>query len=386
MKRIIGPFLFLCMALPVIVPAQSMLPDFSVRELTKGKIQISWNNPYRNCIQLAIQRSSDSSKNFRTIFSAQSPELVSNGFVDNRPLLGIVSYYRIFFTLDGGNYYFTKSIAYKPEISSSEKTGMGQLLPTDLETAISNLPEKDLTSIYYKKAILFRLNREAYQRFKDSINTKTHDKLHRLNEYAVQWEPAIKTLTDGQVEVYLKNKLLATFDQKSWVGFRDSVKTQTKDTLFTVNTGRFQLLPYTIPSKYYLFIYRNDSLLAALENWQYKKFKDSIALQTRDTLYVRDGQHVDIHPFVVKYVWRPSVYIFTNGKGYVTIRLPEVKQHRYHVVFYEEDGSELFRIKSLKEPELILDKTDFIHAGWFFFELFEDDKLKEKNKFLLTKE
>lgn len=374
------------MALPVIVPAQSMLPDFSVRELTKGKIQISWNNPYRNCIQLAIQRSSDSSKNFRTIFSAQSPELVSNGFVDNRPLLGIVSYYRIFFTLDGGNYYFTKSIAYKPEISSSEKTGMGQLLPTDLETAISNLPEKDLTSIYYKKAILFRLNREAYQRFKDSINTKTHDKLHRLNEYAVQWEPAIKTLTDGQVEVYLKNKLLATFDQKSWVGFRDSVKTQTKDTLFTVNTGRFQLLPYTIPSKYYLFIYRNDSLLAALENWQYKKFKDSIALQTRDTLYVRDGQHVDIHPFVVKYVWRPSVYIFTNGKGYVTIRLPEVKQHRYHVVFYEEDGSELFRIKSLKEPELILDKTDFIHAGWFFFELFEDDKLKEKNKFLLTKE
>lgn len=363
-----------------------MLPDFSVRELTKGKIQISWNNPYRNCIQLAVQRSADSSKNFRTIFSAQSPELVSNGFVDNRPLAGIASYYRIFFTLAGGNYYFTRSIAYKPEISSAEKTGAGQLLPPDLKTVISNLPEKDLTSIYYKKGILFRLNTEAYQRFKDSINTKTHDKLHRLNEYAVQWEPAIKSITGNRVEVYRKDKLLAIFDQKSWTRFRDSVKTQTKDTLFAVNAGRFQLLLYTIPSKYYLFIYRNDSLVAALENWQYKKFKDSIALQTRDTLYVRDGQHVDIHPFVVKYVWKPSVYIFTNNKGYVTIRLPEIKQHRYHVVFYEEDGSELFRIKSLKETELILDKTDFMHAGWFFFELFEDDKLKEKNKFLLTKE
>jgi hypothetical protein len=63
-----------------------------------------------------------------------------------------------------------------------------------------------------------------------------------------------------------------------------------------------------------------------------------------------------------------------------------VKQHRYHVVFFEEDGSELFRIKAIKEPELILDKTDFIHAGWFSFELFEDDKLKERNKLLLLKE
>ena len=54
--------------------------------------------------------------------------------------------------------------------------------------------------------------------------------------------------------------------------------------------------------------------------------------------------------------------------------------------FYEEDGTELFRIKTIKEPELILDKTDFIHAGWFSFELFEDDKLKERNKFYLSKD
>jgi hypothetical protein len=77
--------------------AQGILPDITVRELTKGKVQISWNNPYETCIQLAIQRSTDSVNNFRTIFSSQSPELPSNGYVDNKPLRGIKSYYRIFY-------------------------------------------------------------------------------------------------------------------------------------------------------------------------------------------------------------------------------------------------------------------------------------------------
>ena len=117
----------------------------------------------------------------------------------------------------------------------------------------------------------------------------------------------------------------------------------------------------------------------------YRKFKDSVATKTRDTLYASDDQHVSIRPFVPRYVWKPSDYIFTNNKGYVTILLPLVKQHKYAVIFYEEDGSELFRIKNLKEQELILDKTDFVHAGWFYFELFEDDKLKEKNKFFLPR-
>ena len=49
--------------------AQTALPGFTVKELTKGKTQISWINPYPSCIQLAVQRSYDSITNFRTIFS-----------------------------------------------------------------------------------------------------------------------------------------------------------------------------------------------------------------------------------------------------------------------------------------------------------------------------
>jgi hypothetical protein len=80
------------------------------------------------------------------------------------------------------------------------------------------------------------------------------------------------------------------------------------------------------------------------------------------------------------------IAVFTNTNGYVTINLPLVKSHSYRLVFFDAEGAQLFDIKSLKEPELVLDKTNFVHAGWFTYELYEDEKLKEKNKFLLPKD
>lgn len=82
----------------------------------------------------------------------------------------------------------------------------------------------------------------------------------------------------------------------------------------------------------------------------------------------------------------PSFYVYTNRDGYVFINLPDAHKKKYHIRFYEEDGSFLFEIKSIKEPALTLDKINFIHAGWFGFELFNDETLVEKNKFYLAKE
>lgn len=369
--------------------SQSLLPDFAARELTRGKIQISWNNPYRNCVQLAIQRSLDSSKNFRTIFSSQSPELASNGYVDNRPVPGVKNFYRIFYSLEGGSYFFTRAIAV--EASSVVKS-----LPVDLPAVIPSIPpikeklitpsltaaeKKNLTSIYLQKNILFRFDKAGYARFKDSINTKTKDKLRRLNERSVEWIPVNKEV----YYIYKDQQVVAELTKKSFLQWKDSIKYKTQDTLYALDAYHSQIRSYAPPPKAYVFIYRNDSLLQVLETALYRKFKDSVATKTRDTLYVSDDQHVSIRPFVPRYIWKPSDYIFTNNKGYVTILLPLVKQHRYAVIFYEEDGSELFRIKNLKEQELILDKTDFVHAGWFYFELFEDDRLMEKNKFFLPR-
>lgn len=84
--------------------------------------------------------------------------------------------------------------------------------------------------------------------------------------------------------------------------------------------------------------------------------------------------------------WVPSFYIYTNKDGYVFINLPDADKHKYHIKFYEEDQSFLFEIKTIKQTGLTIDKANFIHAGWFLFELFNDEKLVEKNKFFLAKE
>lgn len=307
MKRISQFSLFVAgLILSADIRAQKVLPAFSVKELTKGKIQVSWINPYPDCIQIAVQRSGDSTRNFRTIFSSQSPELPSNGYVDTKTAAKLNWHYRIFYVLRGGDYYFSKIVS--------------------IET-------NPLTQVGVKPIILTDTGPE-YIRFRDSINKKTKDALHKISNNAIEWLPAKTT---------------------------------------RIKAGMIS-------------IYRNDSLVMQVENTFYKKFRDSIATKTSDTLFIVNNTSANIHAFIPKYVWGPSVYVYTNAQGDVTISLPMVKKHNYSIIFYEEDGSELFSIKNIKEPELILDKVNFFHAGWFRFELFEDNKLKEKHSFQLTKD
>ncbi len=367
--------------LPILGSAQKPLPDFSVRELTKGKIQVSWNNPYPSCIQLAVQRSTDSSKNFRTIFSAQSPELPSNGFVDNRPPAANKWYYRIFYVLQGGDYYFSKVVAFA-------STAVPIMIEEpDIKTSPKPEPKIkiDLVSIYLKKSEIFRLPREEYKKFRDSINTKTKDGLRKITDNSVEWKPSEKKSKKELIIVFRKDGMVRTFSKKAYQQFKDSVIYQTRDTLFAVD-DRYKALHLFVPKqKEHISIYRNDSLLMQVENLLYKKFRDSISFKTKDTLYQINNSRVDIHSFVPKYVWKPSVYVYTNAQGYVSISLPLARQHKYHIIFYDDDGSELFRIKTIRETELVLDKANFIHAGWFSFDLFENDKLIEKSKFQLQK-
>lgn len=140
-----------------------------------------------------------------------------------------------------------------------------------------------------------------------------------------------------------------------------------------------------IPEIRFINIYdkNKDSLLYVLEYGDYKKFKDSIIRKTKDTIFALNNFEVVWKKYVPKYVWKPSSYVFTSNDNYVKLSLPYSKEHKYKVKFFEENGSELFEIKHVKEDILTLDKTNFIHAGWFFFELYEDDLLKEKNKFYL---
>jgi hypothetical protein len=85
-------------------------------------------------------------------------------------------------------------------------------------------------------------------------------------------------------------------------------------------------------------------------------------------------------------IFVPSMYVYTARDGNLHLNLPDVNSKKYSVKFYDENDNFLFEIKNLKEQSLIVDKTNFYHAGWFKFELFTDEKLKEKHKFYIGKE
>ena len=51
-----------------------------------------------------------------------------------------------------------------------------------------------------------------------------------------------------------------------------------------------------------------------------------------------------------------------------------------------EDKSLLFELKDIKEQVLLIDKANFQHAGWFFFEIYQDGALIEKNRFFIGKD
>jgi hypothetical protein len=85
-------------------------------------------------------------------------------------------------------------------------------------------------------------------------------------------------------------------------------------------------------------------------------------------------------------IFIPSNFVYTAKDGNVHLNFPHADTMSYWVKFFDEKDQYLFEIKNIKEPSLIVDKTNFYHAGWFKFELYVNEKLKEKNKFYLAKE
>ena len=200
--------------------AQNALPDFSVDSLGKNRTRVSWMNPFgESLIQMNVQSSSDSIKNFRTFFSTPSPQLPQNGVVDTRVLYG-KTFYRIFYVVTGGAYYFTKS---KP-------VGSGP-------AALSDNP--------------------------------------------------------------------------------------------------------------------NPNVPVAV---------------------VPDNSNM------------PSKYVMINQDGFAQVKLPDAADKKYKIIFYDSNHNLLFSINKIKDTELVLDKTNFMHAGLFYFDLYDGDKLIEKNKIFLQKD
>lgn len=82
----------------------------------------------------------------------------------------------------------------------------------------------------------------------------------------------------------------------------------------------------------------------------------------------------------------PSNTIFTAKDNNIIIHLVNAETKKYSVKFFDETEKFLFELTKLKEEYLIIEKVNFVHAGWFRFELYENGLLIETNKFQILKE
>jgi len=275
-------------SLSVQVIAQDTLPRFTLIAKPNNKNIISWSNPFRSISQIGIQRSPDSTRNFKTILTVPDPSVKQNGFVDTKAPAPNM-YYRLFIVLDSGKYIFTNS--KKPVLDTSK---------TENETFLID----------------------------DNQRVKLSDSLSSREVKKIKEDPR--------------------------------------------------------PEK--LYVIKRQGLFINVPENNFRKFRDSILYSTKDTMMYISVDTIVIKPYTQKEIYRASKYVFTEKYGNVMIVLPDAHAKKYSVSFFEENKSPVFEIKEVKSPSLTVDKSNFVHSGWFWFELYEDGKLKERHKVFIPKD
>jgi hypothetical protein len=260
--------------------AQDSLPRLSVKSRS-GKVILAWQNPFSDVVQINIQRSYDSLKNFKTILSVADPSAVTNGYLDSKPP-DLRQFYRLYVQQSGGKYFFTNTYRPVPDTARA----MAKSKPTEKPQS------KQTTAV----------------------------------------PPAGQQQTETPT-------VIAREDEP--------------------------VIEYGNPKK----IEKNSNGKKKLSN-------------TRQVGI--DSTKVDAPE--LQEIAVPSVFVHTNNQGHVVIALPPEKTNQYTLKFFKEDGTPLFTMNKIRESQLTIDKTNFIRAGWFKFELYENNQLKEKNKFLIPKE
>lgn len=82
----------------------------------------------------------------------------------------------------------------------------------------------------------------------------------------------------------------------------------------------------------------------------------------------------------------PSKRIYAARDNNIIINLPHFESRKYVVKFFTEDDKPIFELNRIKEEYLIVEKMNFLRAGWFHFEIYENGKLIERNKFFIPKD
>lgn len=78
-------------------------------------------------------------------------------------------------------------------------------------------------------------------------------------------------------------------------------------------------------------------------------------------------------------------HIYIGRENNVIIELPDAEIKKYSIKFYDDSIQPIFELHKLAESFLTLEKVNFLHAGWYYYEIYENGKLVEKDKFYLPK-
>jgi len=128
-----------------------------------------------------------------------------------------------------------------------------------------------------------------------------------------------------------------------------------------------QVFKQTLPDSIHLSYARQEKLIRNSKSFPFKIIQFNL-------------------PVVYSNMWQPSVFVYTGDDGNIVIDLPEANKYQYSIIFAREEGRPLFTLPEIKEARLVLDKVVFLKSGWYYFELRENGKVKETNKFLITRD
>lgn len=165
---------------------QNAYPDLpSMTVVTeKATNKLSWNCQYDGVKSIAIQRSSDSVKNFITIGVINNPRKGQQSFVDERPMVGRNNY-RLFILFSGDVEWYSN--LYKVNLDSATLAkSASATLPTGTTTANTNYQQNGTATAPVATDFYYTPSTQVYSNpYSGHININLKDALSR--KYSIRF-------------------------------------------------------------------------------------------------------------------------------------------------------------------------------------------------------
>ena len=313
---------------------QHFLPEIHAKNIN-NRIVISWTNQYKkNVADILIQRSFDSTKNFTTIGSVINPQSIENGFPDDIPPYNKM-FYRVTILFEGGSY----------EIGPSTKPIKEPVIPKDIN--VTFIPEEVIDSSFVDQDIEIQspiipkimidsslkiLNIAAINPLANVHFQKPKEKIDSIKKIPLKIEPKKENI-------------------KVQINKKEEVKVKTPPSIINVKNNNNVKIEKTVA----IILPKADSIKIIPEK---KKIESAY----------------------------PSNSVFVNKTSTLTISIKDSAFLHYQIKFYDDKNKQLFELTKIKSKCFFIDKLNFPHAGWFYFEIYKNGELIEQSKFNIPRD